>query len=402
MIKMGDRVETCNFGWAEAVTDAYEVKGKKSRGGWVDVKFDNTGNVRQLVNGDFFKQGGVRDGSIEVVFEIGQVWNTNKDGRATVIELIDNRHLGIKFVNTDNTYTCQKDALLRGFVKDRPAIHARLESEDEKAKQRAIEFAERVKRNKEVRLQQQMIIQSNKEERERRVEQLRLESHERWLAYKKAESKRIVRNQELIDLALSIVDRDTDEYVSSKGVLDIDFKDRDGKWVLRYKIPKEETFIQTRLGKIHNNFTQRANKDGAVQNKYGKAYFGVTASELFLDAQKFADWAVVQPGWNLGYQLEKDLLVEGNREYGEDVCCFLPLCINQAIKSSSLGAVKKSGDFFAAFTSLGGERISIGRYGSKEEAEEAVYEFKRKRLYKLAKEYQESIDPRAYQRLINF
>ena len=402
MVKIGDRVETINFGWCEVITDQYEVDGKKSRGGWVDVRFDDTGYVRKLVNGDFFLQGGVRDGSITVNLEVGQIWNTNQDGKIKIARIIDSVHTEVEFVLTGNLHRCQKDALLRGFVKDRPAVNARVEKQEEESRLRAKEWAAKIQLNKEVREQQRVLIQANKVEREIRAEVLKVESYERWVAYKKAELAREVNNQQLISCAIDIVERDTNEYVATKGVLDIEFKDRQGKWVMRYRNPKTGEFIQTRLGKIHNNFTQRANKNGSVQNTYGKSYSGVSCSSLFSDAQLFSDWAVTQYGWSLGYQLEKDLLVDGNREYGEDVCCFLPQCINNVIKSSSSGTVVANGDFFSVFASLNGNRIALGKYGSKEEAEETALNFKRKRLYKLAQEYRESIDPRAYERLLNY
>lgn len=49
MVKIGDRVETVNFGWAEAITDQYDIAGKSSRGGLVDVRFDNTSTIRKEV-----------------------------------------------------------------------------------------------------------------------------------------------------------------------------------------------------------------------------------------------------------------------------------------------------------------------------------------------------------------
>ena len=402
MVKIRDRVETINFGWAEAVTDRYDEEGNNSAGGWVDVKFDSTGNVRNRVRCIYFKQGAVRDGSIDIKFEVGQIWNTVQDGKVKILKIIDSVYSEIEFFNTGNIYKCQKDALLRGFVKDRPAEVVSVEKRKAILLKRSEEHTAHLKLSKEIKEAHSILVKANKEDRERRLEALKVESHERWLEYKEAELIRTERNKELLVSALDVVERDTDEYVATKGVLDIDFKDRNGDWVLRYRNPKTNEFVQTRLGKIHNNFTQRSNKRGSVQNVYGKSYLGTTCSDLFSDAQKFAAWAVIQYGWNLGYHLEKDLLVEGNREYGEDTCCFLPQCINQAIKSKSSGTVVKQGEFFSSFVSLDGERLSLGRFESKEEAEDAALHFKRKRLYKLAQEYKETIDPRAYDRLINF
>lgn len=188
-------------------------------------------------------------------------------------------------------------------------------------------------------------------------------------------------------------------------VIDVDFKDRNGKWVLRTR--QNEEFIQTRLGRLHNNVTQRAKKQGSYQAIHN-TYEGVTISELFQDAQKFCDWVVEQPGWGLGYSLDKDLLIPGNREYSETSCVFLPNCINVTIqksrKNGTLGAYKSSrydSRWFSKADTIGG-LVYLGTFPTAESASEAYVEFKELYVKTLAEKYKSTIDPRAFDALMSW
>lgn len=59
------------------------------------------------------------------------------------------------------------------------------------------------------------------------------------------------------------------------------------------------------------------------------------SSVAFKDFQAFADWHVKQIGYGMGYVLDKDLLVPGNKTYGEDFCVLIPAALNLFKKSRS-------------------------------------------------------------------
>lgn len=398
MIKAGTRVETSNFGWAEATTDQYEIKGKASRGGLVDVRFDNTGNVRKAVYGAQFRQGCVRDGSVPIDLAVGQVYRTNNDGDVEVVSF-KGKFVVVKFLNTGNEYTSQKDQMLIGLLKDRPAVQAasaeRVARQTEAREQR--EEVARLRVEQEIARAERIVIA--REQRRIRDEQWKLHSEALWLKRQADEVNRATRNLELIAEADIYRKIDNDLHKPTKGVLDIDFKDRDGKWVLRFK--RGEEFIQTRLGKLHNNVTQRGKEDGSYQNKFHKGYLGVTVSELFSDPQKFCDWCVAQKGWGLGYQLDKDLLLEGNREYSEDACCFLPQAINVALYMRYKAVVSKKTGLYKAHATMYGEPVDLGNYESEDEAIEVCLEFKQRKMTKYANEYKDNISDAAYKRLTN-
>lgn len=63
-------------------------------------------------------------------------------------------------------------------------------------------------------------------------------------------------------------------------------------------------------------------------------YKDVTVCEEWLNFQNFAEWCVNQKGFKSvdqngrQFQLDKDLLVEGNKIYSPKTCCFVPTEIN--------------------------------------------------------------------------
>lgn len=66
--------------------------------------------------------------------------------------------------------------------------------------------------------------------------------------------------------------------------------------------------------------------------KWNKIYEDVTVCEEWLTFSNFKAWMVTQE-WE-GKQLDKDLLIEGNREYGPNACVFLSNRVNSFIQDS--------------------------------------------------------------------
>lgn len=76
--------------------------------------------------------------------------------------------------------------------------------------------------------------------------------------------------------------------------------------------------------------------DGGKYQQGKPTYAGCTMSEDFKNYQYFAEWCQSQVGYGLpDYQIDKDLLVTGNKIYGENTCVFIPSLLNMFITSTS-------------------------------------------------------------------
>ena len=87
------------------------------------------------------------------------------------------------------------------------------------------------------------------------------------------------------------------------------------------KAPKEVYAYWVRM------LTRCFNPEEILKNT-GRRYAFVEVDKEWFCFQNFAEWALKQPNWNLGFDLDKDLLGTGY-EYSENNCTFLPSDINQ-------------------------------------------------------------------------
>lgn len=106
-----------------------------------------------------------------------------------------------------------------------------------------------------------------------------------------------------------------------------DLKDGTGKWLRSYSIEPYTKYL-SRSGQLWINMESRCS--GKYQMSY-PAYAGTENG--FKDFQEFAEWCQSQDGYmeKVGkryWQLDKDLLVPGNKQYSKDTCVFVPSEIN--------------------------------------------------------------------------
>lgn len=128
----------------------------------------------------------------------------------------------------------------------------------------------------------------------------------------------------------------------------------------------------------------------AFQNKY-PTYKGTTCSEDFKVYSKFYEWCNRQIGFNSkeengrNWHLDKDILVRGNKVYGEDSCVFLPAEVNTIlVKSNSIRGKHPLGvcrderrDSFIVQCKIGNrDKKYLGRFKTPEQAFQAYKTFK--------------------------
>ena len=65
-------------------------------------------------------------------------------------------------------------------------------------------------------------------------------------------------------------------------------------------------------------------------------YIGCSVSEEWLDFQVFAHWFTNHPHGDLGYHLDKDILIPNNKVYGPAACCFVPVELNSLLTNNNV------------------------------------------------------------------
>lgn len=113
---------------------------------------------------------------------------------------------------------------------------------------------------------------------------------------------------------------------------DPDIVDREGKWIKTYCETTADNYIYhyTRSFCLWNDMIARSDPAGDIQARTDH-YIGTTCD--FGDYQIFTGWCQEQIGYmekhkDKFYQLDKDLLIEGNKVYSENTCLFVPSAIN--------------------------------------------------------------------------
>lgn len=158
--------------------------------------------------------------------------------------------------------------------------------------------------------------------------------------------------------------------------------------------------------------------NGMIQRCYNEnlrhrqpTYEDCSVSENFKYFSKFKEWCNNQVGFNeKGWQLDKDILVKGNRTYSEDTCCFVPSEINSLIiKANNIRGKYPIGTYYEKDTGLLKVRISVegkhkhvGRFNCELEAFLAYKQAKENYIKEVANKWKDQIDPRVYEALMNY
>lgn len=143
-------------------------------------------------------------------------------------------------------------------------------------------------------------------------------------------------------------------------------------------------------------------------------YHDCSVSENFKCYSKFKEWCNKQIGFGLKddngkvFELDKDILIKGNKRYSEDTCCFVPREINSLLNThknsrggSTLG-VRRSGNKFNSVISNFGVRRSLGVFDTEEQAFKAYKQAKESYIKEIAHKWKDQIDQRVYEALMNW
>lgn len=140
-------------------------------------------------------------------------------------------------------------------------------------------------------------------------------------------------------------------------------------------------------------------------------YKDVSLCEEWHNFQNFAKWHVEQTGSsNKGWHLDKDLLIKNNKVYCPEACVFIPQEINSFLavpkkvsKTEPIGVYfeKDSGKYVACCHN-GFRQKKIGRFDCVEKAYSEYASFKELLARKLAIEWKDYLDKRAFEALMNY
>ena len=135
-------------------------------------------------------------------------------------------------------------------------------------------------------------------------------------------------------------------------------------------------------------------------------------SENFKSYEYFYEWCNKQIGFDVkGFDLDKDLLIKGNKVYSENTCIFIPREINTLLvkRKASRGKYligvywdKTKKAFKAQVRKNKGKSERLGSFKTELEAFEAYKQAKEYFIKEQASNWKDQIDERAYNALMNY
>ena len=139
-----------------------------------------------------------------------------------------------------------------------------------------------------------------------------------------------------------------------------------------------------------------------------KAYVGCSVCEEWWDFANFKKWFDVN--YIEGWQLDKDILVKGNKVYSPDTCCFVPQEINTFFTSCRarrgsypLGvSFVKSKNKFVATLSIDNKNKTLGHFDNCDEAFEVYKHAKEQQLSVVANRWRDKLPDNVYKALVNY
>ena len=183
-----------------------------------------------------------------------------------------------------------------------------------------------------------------------------------------------------------------------------------GVGIVGTKYPISEGGVHTKEYGLWKNMLRRCYSD-TYKKKY-PTYIDCKCSENFKSYEYFYEWCNEQIGFgNIGFELDKDLLVKGNKVYSEDSCIFIPTEINTLLvkRAASRGEHligvywhSKNKAFVARVNKSKGGSEYLGLFNTEIEAFNAYKTAKESFVKEQANKWKSQIDIRAYDALMNY
>jgi len=143
----------------------------------------------------------------------------------------------------------------------------------------------------------------------------------------------------------------------------------------------------------------------AQLNSKNKSYVNSNVCQEWHNFQIFAEW--FENNYIDGFEIDKDILLKGNKIYSPEMCCFVPQDINiifcKLLKNRNcLLGVTEVGNRFRSEIRYGNIRKYLGTFNTKEEAFK-IYKTKKEQYIKeVADKWQGKITEESYKALYNY
>ena len=183
-----------------------------------------------------------------------------------------------------------------------------------------------------------------------------------------------------------------------------------GAGILGTKYPSEVNRVKTKEYVLWKSILQRCYSDGF--KKKHPTYEYCEVGDNFKSYEYFYEWCHKQIGFGVeGFELDKDLLIKGNKVYSESTCVFIPSEINlllvkrEASRGEHLIGVcwsKTHKAFKARVRKNKGKQEFLGYFNTEVEAFNAYKQAKESFIKEQANKWKGKIDGRAYEALMNY
>ncbi len=139
-------------------------------------------------------------------------------------------------------------------------------------------------------------------------------------------------------------------------------------------------------------------------------YKGCTVHPDWHNFQVFAEWLSSNEFYELGYELDKDLLSNGSKVYSKDTCSLVPMEINRLLVNSEsnkglflIGVYyNEKASKYGSRIRVNGKREHLGFFDCQEQAHQAYVDAKKAYVKKTAIDWRDRIDVRVFDALINW
>lgn len=171
------------------------------------------------------------------------------------------------------------------------------------------------------------------------------------------------------------------------------------------KIPKKN---RDEIYRMWRGVVQRTLSEKYEMHKTNRSYDGATLCDRWHNFQTFCQDVYENAGYKSGYQIDKDLLLKGNKHYSPETCCFLPAYINLTISimyktgNSLPVGVNIKGSHYEAAISCRGRRKLLGSFLKVEDAHTAYVKAKESYVKDLALEYKEVLGKTEFDALMSW